>query len=97
MIRREVLRKYGLTLESFLLAFQDHKCALCRTDAHGGVNWAVDHDHETGEVRGLLCLRCNVGLGYFEKTAPYHEAFRAYLAGGLQPFRKLRDAKIERA
>jgi len=41
-------------------------CAICGTAHPGGNRWAIDHDHETGFVRGLLCTACNAGLGHFE-------------------------------
>lgn len=81
--RREWLlwNHYGLTLFCFygMLACQDFRCAICRTDDHSGSNqhgattWHVDHDHDTGQVRGLLCNHCNTGLGHF-KESPVHLA-----------------------
>ena len=60
-------RRYGLTPAAFqaLLDSQDGRCGVCRTDTPGG-RWDafhVDHDHETGKVRGLLCDACNRALG----------------------------------
>jgi hypothetical protein len=40
---------------------------------------SVDHDHETGEVRGLLCFSCNVGIGAFKEEAALVEAAVYYL------------------
>lgn len=65
--------KYGLSksLLADLLAIQDGLCAICgRTlslDSHAPKldRANVDHDHATGAVRGLLCLKCNNGLGSF--------------------------------
>lgn len=61
--------KYGITLEEYNRMFdsQEGKCAICGSEEPGrnNTNFAVDHDHETEEVRGLLCHRCNMGLGYF--------------------------------
>lgn len=44
------------------LELQDGKCAICKEPMDQSY---IDHDHETGEVRGLLCHRCNSGLGFF--------------------------------
>lgn len=61
---------YGLSHEQFvaMLDEQDNACAICRsTEWPGKGNRPhVDHDHATGEVRGLLCGRCNFGLGQFQ-------------------------------
>ena len=78
-IRRAMLKhKYDLTPEQFaqLLAMQEGKCALCGATEHGRVrgaghnwlpdSWPVDHDHNTGHVRGLLCHPCNAQLGGYE-------------------------------
>lgn len=63
------LQTYGVTAARFqaLLAHQGGCCAICLTpDPGAGRNWHVDHCHETGVVRGLLCTHCNLGLGHFK-------------------------------
>lgn len=65
-------RSYGITIDDYdkLFKSQDGKCAICDTTTPSNrVNiehFAVDHDHKTGEVRGLLCSRCNFGLDHFK-------------------------------
>ena len=67
-------RKYGISLDEYnkILKEQNGVCAICgqqerAMSKHGVLNTlAVDHDHETGKVRGLLCYSCNVKLGYLE-------------------------------
>lgn len=65
--------KFDITLADYsaIVAVQDNKCALCgleETDTRGGrvKALAVDHDHATGKIRGLLCVACNTGLGKFK-------------------------------
>jgi Recombination endonuclease VII len=57
---------YGLTQEhyEFLLREQGERCAICLSDDWGARGPKVDHDHETGAVRGLLCNHCNLLLGH---------------------------------
>lgn len=60
---------YGITAQRYreLLDQQGGCCAICKATAVGGngKRWHVDHCHKTGAIRGLLCQRCNMGLGYF--------------------------------
>ncbi len=65
-------KKYGITKQEYdkLLEQQNGACAICgnpETKTHKGVklDLCVDHDHETGEIRGLLCKACNTALGLF--------------------------------
>lgn len=60
------MAKYGLTLDDYnvLLDAQDGQCAICPAKPSNRV-LAVDHCHETGRVRALLCGACNLGLGNF--------------------------------
>lgn len=75
--------KYNLTVEEFneLLASQDGKCAICRTDEWPGNGHRphVDHCHSTNKVRGALCHDCNLGLGHFKDRIDLLEAAIAYL------------------
>mgnify|MGYP000094078581 FL=1 len=49
-----------------MLEAQDYKCAICgNEDEVEGRRLAIDHCHSTGDVRGLLCGKCNRGLGLF--------------------------------
>ena len=64
---QQLKSNYGITLDEYdrMAEAQDHKCAICHsTDPKGnGSRFAVDHDHKTGKVRGLLCGPCNMGIG----------------------------------
>ena len=65
-------KKYGLTVEGRkeLLISQNHKCAICGIDeveAKRG-KLLVDHNHETGQVRELLCHNCNVLIGHCKES-----------------------------
>lgn len=60
--------RYGITLEKYeeMYRQQDGKCAICNREDAGRNNsnvFCVDHCHETGVVRGLLCMPCNSALG----------------------------------
>lgn len=74
---------YGLTAAAFdaMLTGQSGRCAICRTEEPGGRGWHVDHDHRTGNVRGLLCHGCNTGLGMFRDRPDALLAAVAYLEG----------------
>jgi len=65
------LQRLGITKEDLnkLMELQEGKCAICETkqSCHGKKRLAVDHDHKTGKVRGLLCHDCNWMIGYLER------------------------------
>jgi hypothetical protein len=63
---KKLQRQYGITLEERdqMLARQGGVCAICKTDAPTTkLGWVVDHCHDTGRVRGILCSPCNTLLG----------------------------------
>lgn len=65
--RRGRLKRYGLTVEQFdaMLLAQGNVCGICRQPKDER-QWHIDHDHETQEVRGILCSNCNTALGLFK-------------------------------
>lgn len=65
--RHALKKKFGLTLEEYdeMFAVQGGACAICESKRKTSRRLAVDHCHQTGRVRGLLCSRCNTGLGQF--------------------------------
>lgn len=83
--RWQRMKKYGLTDAAHAALFdqQGGLCALCGTDRPGGrFNvLVVDHCHETGCVRGLLCHRCNVALGALGDTPKSIAAALKYVEG----------------
>ena len=67
-MKRQALKKsYGITYEDWQLIWesQDGKCAICGKSFIKPSDAYVDHDHKTNKIRGLLCNRCNLGIGYF--------------------------------
>jgi hypothetical protein len=59
-------RTYDISLEDYesLFAAQRGRCAICRGEVDGYLH--VDHDHATGQVRGLLCNKCNMAIGLLQ-------------------------------
>jgi hypothetical protein len=80
--RRWYLKKtYGLTVADYeqMLVAQGGGCAICGEVASDGQSLHVDHCHDTGRVRGLLCFNCNAGLGMFDHDGARLGAAAAYL------------------
>lgn len=81
-VRRRVRhreRKYGISQEQFdeMADAQGYRCLICRRKKKLG----VDHDHESGIIRGLLCFRCNSALGGFNDNPVLLKAAINYLMG----------------
>ncbi len=69
--RDKYLKRYGITHDDYkkMLAAQGGVCAICKgEETKRWTHFSVDHNHETGEVRGLLCHTCNTGLGQFQDS-----------------------------
>ena len=71
-------RKYGITLSqyAFMLREQRGACAICK---YRMVKVCVDHSHVTHKVRGLLCAKCNWGLGQFDDSPERLENAAKYI------------------
>lgn len=68
---RNYKRVHGISLATYrrMLEEQDNACAICKckSDATGkNARLHIDHDHKTGKVRGLLCYRCNIAMGFLD-------------------------------
>ncbi|XGI80677.1 endonuclease VII domain-containing protein [Enterobacter hormaechei] len=84
---RKLMYEYGISLEDYDEMFekQNGLCAICKQpetckSSGGGVKrLAVDHNHESGKVRSLLCTACNQGLGQFKDNISYLSNAITYL------------------
>jgi hypothetical protein len=81
--RRSTLR-YGLTYEEFesLLKKQSGKCAICKCEEDPdprAIRFSIDHNHITGEVRGLLCSNCNRAVGLLQDNPDIIDAAAIYI------------------
>lgn len=74
-------RKYGITQADFeaMLRDQDKRCAICRRSVSRSSHWAIDHDHFSNLVRGVVCRDCNLLLGYAEDDVEMLQAAVDYL------------------
>lgn len=88
VIQRHFKKSYGLTYKEVLALRekQQNLCAICGQEGFmmnkrvkSALN--VDHNHKTGEVRGLLCHNCNRGLGLFQDDVERLKTAIAYLEG----------------
>ena len=62
-----------------MLEQQDGKCAICKSEDSKGKRFSVDHNHKTGEVRGLLCNPCNVAIGLLKDSPEVIDSAKEYL------------------
>jgi hypothetical protein len=71
--------KYGITLDEYLFMVQGckNRCECCGKKPNDAL--CVDHNHETGEIRGLLCRQCNAGIGLLQDTCEGVENALNYL------------------
>lgn len=85
---------YGITLDAYDQMFIAQKgcCAICRTPQSALTRiFGVDHNHSTGEIRGLLCSPCNTGIGLLKESPDILRAAINYLIpapSNLVPFKK---------
>lgn len=81
--RAHLKRMYNITLEEYnkMSDTQDHKCAICGGEEMNYKNkvLCVDHNHITGEIRGLLCGTCNIAIGHFKDNIRLLEQGIQYL------------------
>lgn len=80
--KKYLARNYGITEADWdrLFRSQRGKCKICGTHQSTlARRLHVDHDHETGKVRGLLCVNCNQGLGSFHDDCDLLEKAKQYL------------------
>lgn len=80
---RHLKHRYGITLKEFaaLADKQGNRCPICQKEftPKGPTQPVVDHDHLTGDVRGILCHRCNQAVGWFEDMEENLPRLNAYL------------------
>lgn len=83
IVHRQNLKKYGMTPADYesLLAAQGGRCGICGVtpDVAPRNKLFVDHCHASSKVRGLLCSRCNTGLGFLRDDTTTLRAAIAYL------------------
>jgi hypothetical protein len=80
--KRSLKNRYGLSVADYeaMLAAQGGVCAICGQPDSTGRRLSVDHDHNTGAVRGLLCSHCNRGIGHFKDSTTLLARAIEYLA-----------------
>ena len=90
----DLKKSYGISFEMYQqkLESQNNVCAICgneeaavRNNSMEKRNLAVDHDHRTGKIRGLLCTHCNQGIGNFRENPDFLAKAISYLLNHKGP------------
>lgn len=81
MLLKNRCKSKGLTEQEYheILWFQNDQCAICQRAFSDTLTPYIDHDHASGEVRGLLCSTCNTALGKFRDSRKVLARAMAYL------------------
>lgn len=76
-----IRRDFGITEEEYeaRIVAQGSKCAICEEPLDNPKTTHLDHNHETGELRGILCANCNHGLGKFKDRVDLLDSAIVYL------------------
>lgn len=102
--QRHLKNRYGLTIQNFeaMLLAQNTQCAICKTSNPGKRGWVIDHDHNTGYVRGILCIHCNSAIGFLKDSPEFCRNMADYLEQAkraqenlMSPVDSFQDEKIE--
>jgi recombination endonuclease VII len=89
--KSHLMRNFGITAEQYtaMLQAQEGRCAICGSKFPGRFpSFHVDHDHKTGNIRGLLCNFCNLGLGSMRDNPEILERAAAYVRHHSVPIRE---------
>lgn len=84
--RLNLKHSFGITIDEYerLLVSQNGLCAICRKRCVTGKRLSVDHDHSTGKIRGLLCMKCNSMIGHADDSLIVLQSAIAYLAANMK-------------
>ena len=77
--RNQTLRKFGLSDSEYEALHAIGRCEICGAPPPAERRLSIDHDHQTGVVRGLLCNPCNMGIGLLQDSPEVLTAAAAYL------------------
>lgn len=80
---QRLMGSFGLSLDEYdlMLEQQGGCCKICGTDSPGHKGrFIVDHNHLTGQIRGLLCNSCNVGIGHLKDNPTILQSALNYLS-----------------
>ena len=74
-------KTYGISFDSYLklVESQNNKCQICKNTLKTGKNTHLDHCHSTGKIRGVLCGKCNTGIGQFNDSIELLKSAVSYI------------------
>lgn len=81
LLSKKLQKLYGITIECYeqLKINQNNQCLICENELGKGRDIAIDHDHKTGKVRGILCGNCNKGIGFLKENVQFLKNAIIYL------------------